>query len=235
MGVCVYASVFVYPSIHLLLLNRWGNFSKIWHLSSDLNYFKSLKFCWSKPFKREKYFITFAAAWRRMTSTLGRQRRIYIGGCCKCSNHRRSFNHSTSFIVHQRIQPQCRNPQETTLCYFCCSQKSSSGLFVCLFVFCCCWLFMWWRSHGPRHLKLGLYCYRKLWERSWKYPLLGNGRPLKPRPGCALLSGVLKMCWNQAWEIRAGRLSQEDLGGQCGRQHPSPSIAFRHSLGAAVL
>lgn len=108
-------------------------------------------------------------------------------------------------------------------------------LFVCLFVFCCCWLFMWWKSHGPRHLKLGLYCYRKLWERSWKYPLLGNGRPLKPRPGCALLSGVLKMCWNQAWEIRAGRLSQEDLGGQCGRQHPSPSIAFRHSLGAAVL
>lgn len=152
-----------------------------------------------------------------MTSTLGRQQRIYIGGCYKCSGHRRSFNHSTSFIVHQRIRPQCRNPQETTLCYFCCSQKNSSGLFVCLFVFCCCWLFMWWRSHGPWHLKLGLYCCRKLWERSRKYPLLGNGRPRKPRPGCALL----KMCWNQAWEIRAGRPSGRSWEVNVARQHPT--------------
>lgn len=71
---------------------------------------------------------------------------------------------------------------------------------VCLFVYLCFVFSILWGSRRAWHFKLVFHCYRKWWERSQKYPSLGNERLLKPCPGCALLSGVLKMCWNKAWE-----------------------------------
>lgn len=147
-----------------------------------------------------------------LSSILSRLQRMHIRGCYKCSNHRRSFNHSTSFIRHQRIQPQCRNPQETTLCVV--SGANRKTHLLCLFI-CVLGVFkILWGSCRAWHFKLRWDCYRKWWERSQKYPSLGKERPLKPRPGFALLSRVLKMCSAEAWERGAvfWAASQEGMG-----------------------
>lgn len=85
---------------------------------------------------------------------------------------------------------------------------------LCLFI-CVLGVFkILWRSRRAWHFKLRWDCYRKWWERSQKYPSLGNKRPLKPRPGFALLSRVLEMCSAEAWEWGAvfWAASQEGMG-----------------------
>lgn len=71
---------------------------------------------------------------------------------------------------------------------------------VCLFVYLCVFYLFYGEAAGHDILNWDYIAIGNSEKGHRNIPRLATKRPLKPCWGCALLSGVLKMCWNKAWE-----------------------------------